>query len=102
MGYPPLEPLLWVEVEAFLAVSGTKASVLGEEAVGNPSFVGRLHGGASPCLGTFDWVRAWMAANATRDELRAVRETSSARSARGWRTWRTPSTEPGTPRKSLL
>ncbi len=42
MGCPPLDPLLRGEVEAFLAVSGTKASILGEEAAGNPSFVGRL------------------------------------------------------------
>ncbi len=74
MGHPPLEPLLRAEIEAFLAVSGTKASVLGEEAVGNPSFVGRLRRGASPCLETFDRVCAWIVANATGDELRAVRE----------------------------
>ena len=74
MGRPPLEPLLRAEVEAFLAVSGTKASVLGEEAVGNPAFVGRLRRGASPYLGTFDRVRAWMAANASEEEFRAVRE----------------------------
>lgn len=74
MGYPPLGPLLRAEVEAFLAVSGTKVSILGEEAVGNPSFVGRLRRGASPYLATFDRVRAWMAANATQEEIRAIRE----------------------------
>ena len=74
MGYPPLGPLLRAEVEAFLVVSGTKVSILGEEAVGNPSFVGRLRRGASPYLKTFDRVRAWMAANATREEIRAIRE----------------------------
>ena len=74
MGYPPLGPLLRAEVEAFLAVSGTKASILGEEAVGNPSFVGRLRRGASPYLGTFDRVRAWMVANAREEEILAVRE----------------------------
>ena len=74
MGYPPLGPLLRAEVEAFLAVSGTKVSILGEEAVGNPSFVGRLRRGASPYLKTFDRVRAWMAANATGEEVRAIRE----------------------------
>ncbi|MDE0331157.1 MAG: helix-turn-helix domain-containing protein [Nitrospinae bacterium] len=73
MGRPPLEPLLRAEVEAFLAVSGTKASVLGEEALGDRAFVGRLRRGASPYLETFDRVRAWMAANATEEELRAVR-----------------------------
>ena len=41
MGYPPLGPVFRREVEAFLAVSGTKPSVLGEEAVCNPSFVGK-------------------------------------------------------------
>ena len=74
MGYPPLGPLLRGEVEAFLAVSGTKLSILGEEAAGNPSFVGRLRRGTSPQLATFDRVRAWMAANASEDELRAIRE----------------------------
>ena len=74
MGYPPLRPLLRAEVEAFLAVSGTKASILGEEAVGNPSFVGRLRRGVSPYLATFDRVRAWMAANASEEEIRAIRE----------------------------
>ena len=74
MGYPPLGPLLRGEVEAFLAVSGTKLSILGEEAAGNPSFVGRLRRGYSPQLATFDRVRAWMAANASEDELRAIRE----------------------------
>ena len=74
MGYPPLGPLLRAEVEAFLAVSGTKVSILGEEAVGNPSFVGRLRRGASPYLATFDRVRAWMAANATEEEIRTIRK----------------------------
>ena len=74
MGYPPLGPLLRAEVETFLAVSGTKLSILGEEAVGNPSFVGRLRRGASPYLVTFDRVRSWMAANVTEEEVRAVRE----------------------------
>lgn len=74
MGYPPLGPLLRAEVEAFLAVSGTKISILGEETVGNPSFVGRLRRGASPYLKTFDRVRAWMAAGATEEEIRVIRE----------------------------
>ena len=74
MERPPLGALLRAEVEAFLAVSGTKASILGEEAVGNPSFVGRLRRGASPRLATLGRVRAWMAANATEEEIRAVRK----------------------------
>ena len=74
MGYPPLGPLLRTEVEAFLEVSGTKASILGEEAVGNPAFVGKLQRGASPRIATMGRVRDWMAANATEEEVRAVRE----------------------------
>ena len=73
MGCPPLGPGFRCEVEAFLAVTGHKLSVLGEEAVGNPSFVGRLLRGASPRLRTVDRVRAWMAANANAEETLAIR-----------------------------
>ena len=73
MGHPPLGPVFRREVEAFLAVTGTKLSVLGLEAVGNPSFVGRLRRGASPRLTTVDRVRAWMAAHASTEEARAIR-----------------------------
>ena len=73
MGCPRLGPAFRREVEAFLAVTGHKLSVLGEEAVGNPSFVGRLLRGASPRLRTVDRVRAWMAANANVEETRAIR-----------------------------
>ncbi len=73
MGFPPLGPFFRQEVEAFLAVTGIKVSVLGEEAAGNPSFVGRLRKGASPRLRTVDRVRAWMAANASEEEARAIR-----------------------------
>ena len=73
MGCPPLGPAFRREVESFLAVTGHKLSVLGEEAVGNPSFVGRLFRGASPRLRTVDRVRAWMAANANAEETRAIR-----------------------------
>ena len=73
MGCPPMGPAFRSEVEAFLAVTGHKLSVLGEEAVGNPSFVGRLLRGASPRLRTVDRVRAWMAANANAEETLAIR-----------------------------
>ena len=73
MGESPLGPVFRREVEAFLAVTGTKPSVLGEEATGNPSFVGRLRRGSSPRLATLDRVRAWMAGHANEDELRAIR-----------------------------
>ncbi len=73
MGHPPLGPVFRREVEAFLAVTGTKLSVLGLEAAGNPSFVGRLRRGVSPRLTTVDRVRAWMAAQASAEEARAIR-----------------------------
>ena len=38
MGERPLGPLFLLEVEAFIAVTGTKAWVLGHRATGNPSF----------------------------------------------------------------
>ncbi len=73
IGRPRLGPAFRREVEAFLAVTGTKLSVLGEEAAGNPSFVGRLRRGSSPRLRTVDRVRAWMAANASEEEALAIR-----------------------------
>ncbi len=74
MEYPPLGPLLRAEIEVFIEVSGTKVTILGEEAVRNPAFVGNLRRGVSPYLRTFDRVRAWMAANAMEGEIPAVRE----------------------------
>ena len=73
MGLAPLGPSFRREVEAFLEVTGTKASVLGAEAVGNRSLVGRLRKGVSPRLGTVDRVRAWMAAHASVEEMGAIR-----------------------------
>ena len=73
MGDSPLGPAFRREVKTFLAVTGTKPSVLGEEATGNPSFVGRLLRGTSPRLKTLDRVRAWMAAHTSEDELRTIR-----------------------------
>ncbi len=64
MGEAPLGPAFRSEVESFLTVSGTKPHVLGEEALGDPSFISRLRRGSSTYLGTIDRVRAWMAAQA--------------------------------------
>lgn len=74
MGEPTLGPVFRDEVEAFLAVTGTKHTMLGEETTGDPSFVGKLRRGVSPWLGTVDRVRAWMAAHASEDELHVIRE----------------------------
>ncbi len=73
MAHAPLGPAFRREVEAFLAVTGVKASVLGEQAAGNRSLVGSLRKGASPCLRTVDRVRAWMAAHASAEETAAIR-----------------------------
>ena len=73
IGYPPLGPAFRLELETYLAVSGTKISILGEEALGDPSFVGRFRRGVSPRLTTVDRVRAWTAANASEEEVRTIR-----------------------------
>ena len=73
MGHPSLGPGFRREVEAFLAVTGVKPSVLGAEAAGNRSLVGTLRKGASPSLRTVDRVRAWMAAHAGVEEMAAIR-----------------------------
>ncbi len=52
MGLAPLGPGFRREVEAFLEVTGAKASVLSEEAAGNRSLAGSLRKGASPTLRT--------------------------------------------------
>lgn len=73
MGFAPVGPGFRREVEAFLEETGATASVLGAEAAGNRSFVGRLRRGASPRLGTVDRVRAWMAAHAGVEQTGAMR-----------------------------
>ena len=73
IGYPPLGPAFRLELDTYLAVSGTKLSILGELALGDPSFVGRFRRGSSPHLTTVDRVRAWTAANANEEEIRAIR-----------------------------
>ena len=73
IGYPPLGPAFRLELDTYLAVSGTKISILGELALGDPSFVGRFRRGSSPQLTTVDRVRAWTAANANEEEVRAIR-----------------------------
>ena len=62
MDLAPVGPAFRREVEKFLEETGARATVLGAEAAGDRSFVGRLRRGASPRLSTVDRVRAWMAA----------------------------------------
>ena len=72
MGEPAIGPSFRREVEAFLAAGGAKAYVLGEAAVGDPSFVERLRQGVSCRLTTVDKVRAWMGIQADDACLRAM------------------------------
>ena len=72
IGEAPLRPRFLREVEAFLAVTRTKRAVFGLAAAGDPSFVARLMGGASPTLATVDRVRAWMREHASAAERAAV------------------------------
>ena len=78
MGEPPATPAFIGEVEAFLAVTGTKRSAFGLKATGNPSFVAQLLAGVSPRLATVEAVRAWMAANADKSERREIRARTGA------------------------
>ena len=73
MNLEPIGPRFRQEVVAFLKVTGIKPYVLGETALGDPSFVLRLERGRSPTLCTVDRVGAWMADHASAAELEAVR-----------------------------
>ena len=78
MGEPPAGPAFLGEVEAFLAVTGVKRSLLGREATGNPSFVAQLLGGVSPKLATVEAVRASMKSHASPAEWREIRARAGA------------------------
>ena len=79
MGAEPAGPRFRREVEAFLAVTGIKASVFGLEAAGNTAFVSRLRAGRSLRLSTADRARAWMGRNASAAERRAIGDAVSGR-----------------------
>ena len=78
MGEPPAGPAFRREVDAFLAVTGVKRSLLGREATGNPSFVAQLLGGVSPKLATVEAVRAAMKSHASPAERREIRARAGA------------------------
>ena len=78
MGEPPAGPAFLGEVDAFLAVTGVKRSLLGQEATGNPSFVAQLLGGVSPKLATVEAVRASMKSHASPAEWREIRARAGA------------------------
>ena len=83
IGEPPFGPLFRAEVEAYLAITGTKAYLLGDLAVGDPSFVTRLRGGRSPYLHTVDCARAWMGEHSTAPERKAI--AAASLHAQWWR-----------------
>ena len=60
MNEAPIGPKFRDEVEAFLSRTGMKGYKLGEESLGDPSFVSRLMSGASLQLRTVERVRSWM------------------------------------------
>ena len=72
MGVELIGPRFRKEVDAYLKVTGAKASAMGQEAVQNRSFVGRLQKGSSPRLKTVDRMRAWMKSNASAEEWRMI------------------------------
>ena len=78
MGEPRAGPAFLREVEAFLAVTGIKRSLLGQDATGNPSFVAHLLGGVSPKLATVEAVRASMKSHASPAEWREIRARTGA------------------------
>lgn len=80
MGEPPAGPAFLDEVEAFLAVTGIKRSLLGQGATGNPSFVTQLVRGVSPTLATVGAMRDWMFAHASAGEWRGIRAWTGAMS----------------------
>jgi len=73
MGHAPVAPAFRREVEAFLGATGTKAYVLGELALNDPTFVDRLRRGASFRLATVERARAWMAGQACAAARAAMR-----------------------------
>ena len=91
MGGEPFGPAFRREVEAFIAITRTKASLLGQEAVGDPCFVARLRQGASPRLDTCDRVSAWMESRVSEAERRAVRAAVEdgvpVERAKQWEAW---------------
>ncbi|MEC9346093.1 MAG: hypothetical protein VYB54_07690 [Pseudomonadota bacterium] len=51
------------DIEAFLDRTGMPPTTFGKSAVGDPNFVGKVRGGMSPRLNTFDRVRRFMASH---------------------------------------
>ena len=78
MAEAPAGPAFLGQVDALLAVTGIKRSLLGREATGNHSFGVQLHGGVSPKLATVEAVRASMKSHASPAEWREIRARGGA------------------------
>lgn len=72
MDEPTIGPAFRAEIAAFLVVTGTKGSTLGQLALGNPNFVHMLNAGTSPRLATVQQVRTWMRKTASHGERSAI------------------------------
>ena len=90
IGEPLFGPLFRAEVEAYLAITGTKAYLFGHLALRDASFVTRLRQGVSPTLETVDTARRWMGENSTAAERRAI---AAATLHAHW--WRLGAGQPG-------
>lgn len=77
MGRETLGDAFRREVDAFLEVTRIKPYLFGRSAAGNPSFVVDLRRGRAPRLDTMERVRAWMRANCTGEERRAISEMAA-------------------------
>ena len=73
MNLEPIGPRFLQKLDACLKVTGIKPYMLGEEVMGDPSFVLRLEKGRSPMLNTMDKVDDWIRDNASTADLEAVR-----------------------------
>ena len=72
MDEPEIGPAFRAEIAAFLVVTGTKGTALGQLALRDQSFLHRLNAGASPRLDTVRKVRAWMRETASYGERAAI------------------------------
>lgn len=72
IGEQKFRPVLLLEIEVFLAVSGIAGWIAGEQAVRQRAFVARLRTGASPLLRTIDRFRRWMRKHMNPAQRKAV------------------------------
>ena len=72
MDEPEIGPAFRAEIAAFLVVSGTNGTALGQLALRDSSFVHRLNAGATPRLDTVQKVRIWMRETASHGERVAI------------------------------